>query len=90
MWEGRICDIVVTKHKIELKPSSVHNNKITYRQDLVRRNATSYQIRQQIDSGIIEPSKNEWESHVVLVTKKDGLVYFCVKYRRINAGTVPD
>ena len=43
-----------------------------------------------VDAGIIEPSRCEWASSIVLVKKRDGGLRLYVDYRQLNAVTPVD
>lgn len=59
---------------------------------------TSYKnqefIKEEIDrllkSGLIQPSKSQWTSPVVVVEKKNGKKRLCVDYRKLNSVTKKD
>ena len=69
-----------TKHKIVLKdpdtpPFKEHFCRI---------------LPPQLDTGVIRPSNSPWCNAVVLVRKKDGLLRFCIYFRKLNSLTVKD
>ena len=47
-------------------------------------------LKEQLDAGVVVPSKSPWASAVVLVRKKDQSVRWCVDYRRVNECSVKD
>eukprot|EP00834_Sanchytrium_tribonematis_P003817 NODE_161_length_14984_cov_0.487000.p11 type:complete len:134 gc:universal NODE_161_length_14984_cov_0.487000:2239-2640(+) len=40
-----------------------------------------------LQNDVIEPSNSDWRSAVVLMTKPDGSVRFCVNYKQLNKHT---
>ena len=55
-----------------------------------RRKIAEAEITKMLELGVIERSESPWCSPVVLVSKKDGEVRFCVNYRKLNEVTVKD
>lgn len=44
-------------------------------------------VHKMLAQGVIVPSKSPWASPVVLVSKQDGEMCFCVDYRKLNRTT---
>ena len=47
-------------------------------------------LKMMLDAGVIRPCNSPWCNAVVLVRKKDGLLHFCINFRRLNSLTVKD
>ena len=43
-----------------------------------------------LKDGIIKKSKSPWASLVVLVSKKDGSIRFCINYKKVNDLIIKD
>jgi hypothetical protein len=79
----------VTEHSIE----TTTNNPIRqypYRVTMMEQAIIRKEIAKMLGMGIIRPSKSPWASPIVLVTKKDGSIRFCIDYRKLNAVIVND
>ncbi|KAL5515841.1 hypothetical protein EMCRGX_G001073 [Ephydatia muelleri] len=55
-----------------------------------RREQARKLIEDMLKSEIVQPSSSPWASPVVIVTKKDGSLRFCVDYRKLNSITRKD
>src|SRR6266498_1682971 len=75
-------EIKVTKNPIKSRPYPVKDNK--------REKWMKEEIERMLKEGIIKKSKSPWTSPVVLVSKKDGSIRFCVDYKKRNAITIVD
>src|SRR6266508_6933315 len=69
-------EIKVIKNPIKSRPYPVKDNK--------REKWMKEEIDRMLKEGIIKKSKNPWTSPVVLVSKKDRTIRFCVDYKKVN------
>ena len=60
------------------------------RQNPAVRREEMAQVQQMLASDVIRPSNSPWAWLVVMVKKKDGILWFCVDFRQLNAATVKD
>ena len=80
-----------TKHKIVLKdPDTPPFKKHFWRIPLPQSDEVREHLKLMLDAGVIHPSNSPWCNAVVLVRKKDGLLHFCIDFRKLNSLTVKD
>ena len=90
MWDGSLCEIRTTEHRINLQPDARPIAQNPYRAGPRARVVEQEEVDRMLQAGVIEPAQSEWASPVVLVPKSDGTLRFCVDYRRLNAVTIKD
>ncbi|XP_056598991.1 uncharacterized protein LOC130417451 [Triplophysa dalaica] len=72
------------EHHIETIPGAVVRSR-PYRLPEHKKIVVQKELEAMLDMGVIEESKSDWASPIVLVPKTDGSVRFCVDYRKVNA-----
>ena len=79
-----------TKHKIVLKdPDTLPFKERFCRIPPPQLDEVREHLKLMLDAGVIRPSNSPWCNAVVLV-RKDGLLHFCIDFRKLNSLTVKD
>ena len=90
MWNGSLGKISVTEHRIQLKDDAQPVHLQPYRAGPKAREFETAEVQRMLDNDVIEPAVSEWAAPVVIVSKKDGSLRFCIDYRKLNDLTVKD
>ena len=61
-----------------------------YRIPYAYRETVQLELKDMLDTGIIEPSRSKWASPMVIVHKKDGGIRLCIDYRHLNSVSAVD
>lgn len=73
----------VAEHHIETDTASPVRQ-APYRIPYAQREEMKKEVERMEKMGVVQPSKSEWASPVVMVPKKDGTQRFCVDFRKVN------
>src|SRR6266498_1010906 len=79
----------IIKHEIRVTETPIKGRSYPVK-DNKRKKWMKKEIERMLKDGIIKKSKSPWVSPVVLVSKKDGSIKFCVDYKKTNAITIVD
>ena len=81
----------ITDHKIELVGPGSATRLPPYKVPYAFRAEVQLELQHMLETGIIQPSKSEWASPLVIVKKNhDGSLQLCVEYRKLNGRTKVD
>ena len=58
---------------------------VPYRIPYAQREEMMKEVQRMEEMGVVQPSKSDWASPVVMVPKKDGTQRFCVDFRKVNS-----
>ena len=78
------------QHQIRMEPYEVPTRTKQWRLPDSSKTIIRQHCDEMIRRGVVEPSSSPWMSPVVLVTKKDGKVRFCIDFRIVNTKTIMD
>ena len=73
-------DYAGVEHEIEMGDAKPVKQK-SYRAAFKIREEQKRQIKNMVDQGVVRPSNSPWASPVVMVSKKDGTLRFCVDFQ---------
>ncbi|CAC5385211.1 Transposon Ty3-I Gag-Pol polyprotein,Transposon Ty3-G Gag-Pol polyprotein [Mytilus coruscus] len=76
-------------HHIETVPGAKPFRSPPYRQTPKVRAEQDRQVKELLDSDIIEPSCSNWASPVVMCFKKSGEMRMAINYRKVNSLNIP-
>ncbi|KAM0865713.1 hypothetical protein ACQ4PT_043087 [Festuca glaucescens] len=79
----RACD-----HRIPLMPGAQPVNMRAYRHKPELKTEIERQVKELLESGVIQHSTSHFSSPAILVKKKDGTWRLCIDYRALNSMTV--
>ena len=80
----------VITHRIDTGTHKPIHQRLRTRYSHEEKLVIEQQVKEMLDTGIIEPGFSNWSSNVVLAKKADGKWRFCVDFRKLNELTTLD
>ncbi len=77
-------------HYVNIMPGVSPIKQAPRRIALKKKDIVEAEVTRMLEHKVINPSNSSWSSPIVLVTRPDGAVRFCIDYRILNANTVKD
>lgn len=91
MWDSQLGLTRAAKHRIELTfPDSHLIHSAPYWAGPKGRSFEKDEIDKMVALKVIESAQTKWPSPIMSSTKKDGSLWFCTDYRKLNAVTAHD
>ena len=78
------------RHEIDVEPETRPIFQKPYAVPFSKKKIIADEVQKMLDAGVIQKSKSPWSSPIVLATKKDGSVRFCVDFKKLNQVTKKD
>ena len=73
---------------IEVVQGTTPISRASYRMTPTELKELKTQLQEILDKGFIQPSVSPWGAPILFVKKKDGTLWMCIDYRKINKVTV--
>lgn len=91
MWNGHLGRLIPIKHRIDLtEPGKTPIHQSPYRAGPLHRKLEKTGTNKILAEGIIEPVNIEWESPISFAFNKDGALFICVDYQKLNSVNIRD
>lgn len=85
--DGKFGRTDLVQHSIDTgtaKPIKIPPRRVPQKQKQI----SEQELEKMLQNDIIEPRTSPWSSPILLVTKQDGSIRFCIDYTRLNAVTI--
>jgi hypothetical protein len=76
MCSGQLGELSITKHRIDLQENAKPAYQASYRAGKQSREIERQEVDRMLKAGVIDPATSEWDSPVVLITKRMVLLDF--------------